>query len=216
MLSLQYEVVDPRLLNRLFADLTVLSVRGRKYGVFLLAVMQTDYSSQDMKVTQKMFRFRAAAAVDVTAARAAGFMNTELIKQNFQQGVPGQFVIEYPSFSDIVLAPTYDVKGLLASKTGAQEALIPRSEPEQLPPLRIVNSPRTMAEPSVNGSVNASERAREAYEEDVRRLRGMGWGKQAMIEKVWNVRKGGSPRYKEAEAMYEAIIDRLNGQEPHG
>jgi hypothetical protein len=176
-------------------------------------VMQTDYSSQDMKVTQKMFRFRAAAAVDVTAARAAGFMNTELIKQNFQQGVPGQFVIEYPSFSDIVLAPTYDVKGLLASKTGAQEALIPRSEPAQLPPLRIVNSPRTMAEPSVNGSVNASERALEAYEEDVRRLRGMGWGKQAMIEKVWNVRKGGSPRYKEAEAMYEAIIDRLNDEE---
>jgi hypothetical protein len=41
-----------------------------------------------------MFRFRAAAAIDQTAARAAGFQNTELIKQNFQQGVPGQFVIE--------------------------------------------------------------------------------------------------------------------------
>lgn len=39
-------------------------------------------------------------------------------------------------------------------------------------------------------------------------LHSQGWGKQAIIEHLWNVKKGGSPRYKQAEAEYEAILQR--------
>lgn len=109
MLSLQYEV-DPKLLQQMVDDILILAVRARKYRMFLLSCMQTDYSTDEMKVSQKMFRLRGAAAIDPSAARAAGFQNGELIKANFQQGQKGQFVIEYPGFSNVVLVPSYDVK----------------------------------------------------------------------------------------------------------
>jgi predicted GIY-YIG superfamily endonuclease len=48
--------------------------------------------------------------------------------------------------------------------------------------------------------------SQDSKAEAVRELRAMGWGKQAALEKVWNVKPGGSPRYKEAEAEYNAII----------
>src|SRR5262249_37928789 len=110
MLSLQYEVVDAKLLNQMLAQLAILAVRGRKYRMFFLCCTQTDYSTEELRTAQKMFRFRAAGGIDVTAARAAGFMNTQLIKENFQTCEPGQglFVVEFPSFSDTVLAPRFD------------------------------------------------------------------------------------------------------------
>jgi hypothetical protein len=86
----------------IFSSLLVLTTRGRKYGIFLLGVMQADYSTEEMKVSQKMFRFRGAAGIDPSAARAAGFTNTELVKQNFQTGKPGSFVVEYPGYSGLV------------------------------------------------------------------------------------------------------------------
>jgi len=196
MLSLQYEVIDPKLLQIMFAALTILSVRGRKYGMFLLACMQTDYSTNELKVSQKMFRFRAAAAIDQTAARAAGFQNTELVKQNFQQGKPGQFVIEYPSFSQIVLAPIYDVKRLVGQKTAVHEV-----DDEE-----VWNGGGTVVEPPLNGLQNGYERSPEANVAEVQRLRALGWGKEATIEKVWNAKKGGSAKYKQAEAEYNQII----------
>lgn len=109
MLSLQYEV-DPKLLQQMVDDILILAVRARKYRMFLLSCMQTDYSTTEMKVSQKMYRFRGAAAIDPTAARAAGFQNTDLVKVNFASGQKGQFVIEYPGFSNIVLVASYDVK----------------------------------------------------------------------------------------------------------
>jgi len=47
----------------------------------------------------------------------------------------------------------------------------------------------------------------------VRELRELNWGKQAIIEKVWGVTKGASPRYKAAEAEYEQIMSQLEGVE---
>lgn len=37
-----------------------------------------DFSTAELRVSQKMFRFRGAAAVDPSAARAAGLINTDL------------------------------------------------------------------------------------------------------------------------------------------
>jgi hypothetical protein len=47
----------------------------------------------------------------------------------------------------------------------------------------------------------------------VRELRAQGYGKQAIIEKVWGVKKGGSPRYHQAEQAYEAIVSQQTDTE---
>jgi hypothetical protein len=40
-------------------------------------------------------------------------------------------------------------------------------------------------------------------------LRSLGWGKVAIIEKVWNVRRGGSARWKDAESEYEQMLTEM-------
>lgn len=109
MLSLQYEV-DDKLKAQMLADLAILALRGRKYGMFLMACTQTDYSTKELKEAQKQFRTRSGFAIDPSAARAAGFVNTELVNYNYRNAKPGQFLLERPAFSSLVLAPLYDVE----------------------------------------------------------------------------------------------------------
>jgi len=60
-----------------------------------------------------------------------------------------------------------------------------------------------LAEPDQNGSENAeSERAERALQ-----LKAKGWGKAKIILEVWGVSKGGSPKYKAAEAEYKRAVD---------
>lgn len=211
MLALSYEPFDAKTLARLFANLTILAVRGRKYGMFLLAAMQIDYSTDELKVASKMFRFRGAAAVDVTAARASGFINTDLIKQNFQTARKGEFVVEFPSFSNIVIAPDYDVEYLLNKKDGVfdeeeNEVFEPCSDDVQKPDLRIVNSERTTSEHQLNRISEHAEHLPQAKVEEVQALRKQEWGKIAIIEKVWGAQRGDNKAYRLAEAEYNAII----------
>jgi len=60
-----------------------------------------------------------------------------------------------------------------------------------------------LAEPEQNGSENAeSERAVRALQ-----LKAKGWGKAKIILEVWGVSKGGSPKYKAAEAEYKRLVE---------
>lgn len=204
MLALQYEVDDKKALDRMLADLSILAVRGRKYGMFLLCCTQTDYSTDELRVARKQFRFRAAAGVDMTAAKAAGFMNTELIKQNFQAGQPGQFVVEFPSFSDLVLAPRYDWKKQLQVQGSVSRPVQQVFTGPLTPPaLPVVNSARTGSEQALN---NSPEQGVQAKRAQVQALLEKEWGKIRIIEKVWNVSRGGSAAWKQACAEYEAIL----------
>lgn len=207
MLSLQYEVVDPAALKQMLADLSILALRARKYRMFLLACAQTDYSTDELKAAQKQFRSRIAFAVDTTAARAAGFMNTDLIKHNFataQKG-DGHFVLEYPGYAGICIAPTFDVRAFLLDRsTPVQEAFTQ-------PNLRIVESDSTPVAPSQNATENGQEPATEAIPADIAQVlywHDLNWGKQAIIEKVYGVKKGGSQKYQAAVARYEDIMQR--------
>jgi hypothetical protein len=59
-----------------------------------------------------------------------------------------------------------------------------------------------LAEPEQNGAQNAEiERAERALQ-----LRAKGWGKAKIILEVWGVSKGGSPKYKAAEAEYKRLV----------
>jgi len=71
------------------------------------------------------------------------------------------------------------------------------SEDEQSEP----NVQKQLAEPEQNGSENGeSERI-----ERIHQLQAKGWGKAKIILEVWGVSKGGSPKYKAAEAEYRRL-----------
>ena len=58
-----------------------------------------------------------------------------------------------------------------------------------------------LAEPELNGSENGeSERS-----ERIHQLQALGWGKAKIILEIWGVTKGGSPKYKAAEAEYKRL-----------
>ena len=67
------------------------------------------------------------------------------------------------------------------------------------------NVQNQLAEPEQNDSENAeSERAERALQ-----LKAEGWGKAKIILEVWGVSKGGSPRYKAAEAEYKRLLGEM-------
>jgi len=60
-----------------------------------------------------------------------------------------------------------------------------------------------LAEPEQNGSENGeSERT-----ERIHQLQAKGWGKAKIILEIWGVSKGGSPKYKAAEAEYKRLVE---------
>lgn len=60
-----------------------------------------------------------------------------------------------------------------------------------------------LAEPEQNDAQNAeAERAERALQ-----LKAKGWGKAKIILEVWGVSKGGSPKYKAAEAEYKRLVE---------
>jgi hypothetical protein len=62
---------------------------------------------------------------------------------------------------------------------------------------------KQLAEPEQNGLENAElERAERALQ-----LKAQGWGKAKIILEVWGVSKGGSPKYKAAEAEYKRLVE---------
>ena len=62
---------------------------------------------------------------------------------------------------------------------------------------------KQLAEPEQNGSENGeSERAERALQ-----LKAKGWGKAKIILEIWGASKGGSRKYKDAEAEYDRLIN---------
>jgi hypothetical protein len=62
---------------------------------------------------------------------------------------------------------------------------------------------KQLAEPVAQAEQNAeSERAERALQ-----LKAKGWGKAKIILEVWGVSKGGSPKYKAAEAEYKRLTE---------
>jgi hypothetical protein len=60
-----------------------------------------------------------------------------------------------------------------------------------------------LAQAEQNGSENGElERAERALQ-----LKAKGWGKAKIILEVWGVSKGGSPKYKAAEAEYKRLVE---------
>jgi hypothetical protein len=53
---------------------------------------------------------------------------------------------------------------------------------------------------------NGSENGESERTERIHQLQAKGWGKAKIILEIWGVTKGGSPKYKAAEAEYKRLI----------
>jgi membrane-bound lytic murein transglycosylase B len=97
----------------------------------------------------------------------------------------------------------------------AEQILNPREQLERLLALTYDESERSepiaqkpLAEHEPNDAQNdLAERA-----ERIMQLKAKGWGKAKIILEIWGVSKGGSPKYKSAEAEYECLIQKAGGQ----
>jgi flagellar motility protein MotE (MotC chaperone) len=65
---------------------------------------------------------------------------------------------------------------------------------------------KQLAEDSQNGALNEESERAERRAERALQLKAKGWGKAKIILEVWGVSKGGSPKYKAAEAEYHRAI----------
>jgi hypothetical protein len=74
---------------------------------------------------------------------------------------------------------------------------LPDAEVERSEPI----TQNQLAEPEQNGSENDEERRAER----ALQLKAKGWGKAKIILEVWGVSKGGSLKYKAAEAEYKRL-----------
>jgi hypothetical protein len=54
---------------------------------------------------------------------------------------------------------------------------------------------------------NSFENGESERTERIHQLQAKGWGKAKIILEIWGVTKGGSPKYKAAEAEYKRLIE---------
>jgi hypothetical protein len=59
----------------------------------------------------------------------------------------------------------------------------------------------------VQAEQNGSENGELERAERIMQLKAKGWGKAKIILEVWGVSKGGSPKYKAAEAEYKRLVE---------
>jgi hypothetical protein len=75
---------------------------------------------------------------------------------------------------------------------------LPDAEVERSEPF----AQKQLAESEQNGEAERAERALQ--------LKAKGWGKAKIILEVWGVSKGGSPKYKAAEAEYKRLVEEMS------
>lgn len=219
-LSLRAAILDEKLKESMLASFTRLAVQGRKYRMYLLACAQDDYADEQLKSAKNQFGARKAYCVSPTAARSANFVATDLIKKNYENAVPGQYVLEgVYGKPTLMLAPRFsverelDARGLLPDRhtTAHSEAFRPRTTGVQTP-----FRDRSEAQPfrDVNAVQHSSGRFSDDELNGVKRWHfEQGLGKAATILKVWQVQKGGSAEYQRVARKYDDIVTMLSTEE---
>ncbi len=72
---------------------------------------QVNYADEDLRDSMAQFSgLNISFCVNPTAARSAGFIETEMLNENYRAKQQGQFVVESMSGNDIGLSPDFDVK----------------------------------------------------------------------------------------------------------
>ncbi len=95
---------------------------GLKAKIQLWLVSQMDYAEKDSDLQETAGNITSGLSFCLSrpAALASGFLCTELLNRNARDKKPGQAVCETPDFSDLILAPEYDLGKRLAELEEAE------------------------------------------------------------------------------------------------
>jgi hypothetical protein len=181
---------------------TLLATQGLKAKMSLMVCAQVDYASEELRDAMAQFvGTNVAFSVKPDAARAAGFISSELLNRNYAQKIPGQYVVEATGFTDLGVSPRFDVRQKLHELDGMGTSATPGAllvqGLEEIPaieslakgshPIGTSNAPETLHSPAP---------AWQAHYEHVLTLYEQGYRNQdQIIEKIWHVKKGGNEKW---------------------
>ncbi len=111
---------------QLVFNVSEIARRGLKVKVQLLMCAQVDYRDDDFQEALINVTGGMSFCVRTTAAAAAGFTRTDLLKRNVEEDKRGQAVVETPDCKDLVLAPEFDLKKRLLIFERRQQETQPR------------------------------------------------------------------------------------------
>jgi len=197
--------LDPKTRVVLMDDLNELAIRALKVGIHLMACAQVDYADEDLKPFNNNFGLNVSFAVRPEAARAAGFVCSDLLSANWESKVPGECVVEGTGCTDLVDAPDYDVKAKLKA--------LSQSNGDRTQVLSLPQKSDTERRWNADGMQmgTQTEAASEArlQHKITQVLEAMASGintKDAIIDRVWQVKKGKGQGYQEAGLEYEQVM----------
>lgn len=200
---------------QLLDDLNSLAIRGLKAFIHLMACAQVDYADEDLKPFNNNFGINVSFAVKPSAARAAGFVCSELLNSNWENKQQGQCVVEATGCTDLVQAPDYDVKVRLKELSGknsdrTQVFELPQKEGTE----RGLNVDGTWMGTQTQAASEANLQHKVAQV-----LEAMASGvntKDGIIERVWRVKKGKGQGYQEAGMEYEQTMRAISAMARKG
>jgi hypothetical protein len=132
--------------------------RGLKVKVQLLMCAQVDYRDDDFREALVNITGGMSFNVDASAARAAGFVRSDLLKRNTEDDKKGQAVTETPDCKDLVLAPEYDLKKKLLALERERKAQNPTASQGKRP---------SMVAPANTHKFNDQEQAIDKQEQEL-------------------------------------------------
>jgi hypothetical protein len=191
--------------------------RDRRGGIFMqlkmwilsgtaIALWLAPLTALDKKVGWHKFTQGLSLGAAIACAVSAGNVARKLAEENEIETIKTRAIT-----ADVV--DEIAVSAYVSQQQRQQEAeqiLNPREHLERSLALICEDEERSesiaqtqLAQAEQNGSENGeSERAERALQ-----LKAKGWGKAKIILEVWGVSKGGSPKYKAAEAEYKRLVD---------
>jgi hypothetical protein len=191
------QFVSPDAREKSLAAFAGLATRGLKVGIHLMACAQVDYADEELRDAMAQFlAINVAFSVKPSAAMAAGFVNSELLRKNYEARTPGQFVVEAIGGSDLGVAPEYNVKAKLAQI----QAVTTISESQQ--------------KASRNPVRNTVDTALQAKLLQVMEIPGETMAET--IKRVWYASPGNGPKYQKAKQEYLQVIDVIHAMARRG
>jgi hypothetical protein len=109
--------------SQLVFRVSQLARRALKVKIQLLLCAQVDYRDEDFAESLANITGGMSFNVKSTAAQAAGFVRTDLLKRNEKEDRPGQAVVETRDAKDLVLAPEYNLKAKLLALSKSRQAV---------------------------------------------------------------------------------------------
>lgn len=198
--------------NQFLADFSTIATRGLKLGLHIMACAQVDYADDDLKDAMNQFiGLNLAFGVRPQAAMAAGFINSDLLSQNFASKTRGQFVLETLGYADLGIAPDYDVKEKI--KALHQTRVLARETKDlsletgfQVDFNQIENQFQTSSQ-AILADLDGEQWPIEQFNWKLDQMIALLTAKQnEQFKQIWEVSPGPGREYKRAQAEREALM----------